>query len=342
MTLTQKIKTKIKENGPISFSEFMKFALYDEIEGFYSHGGAGRKKDFITSPEVGPLFGKIIAEAIDKLWIEFGRPSHFTFLECGAGPGTLAKSILRSQMKCKSALKYIAVESSSQQSQSHPTTIQTLPSMPEEIEIGIIFANELLDNMPFDIFESQDDGSWMEVKVTVENENIAEILIPNNKNAPSYKLGKPNARIPVQREAQRWLKDALAILQNGRIIVIDYAVDSFRYQQKENWLRTYHQHQTNGNPLKNIGQLDITTDVDISQLSEVLPPDSIKTQAQWLQELGIEHYVEKSKQQWKKHAHNPDLSAFEARSAIRESEALTDLSGLGSFKVLEWLLKSSP
>ena len=44
MTLEQKIKTKIKEDGAISFSEFMKFALYDETEGFYSHGGAGRKK----------------------------------------------------------------------------------------------------------------------------------------------------------------------------------------------------------------------------------------------------------------------------------------------------------
>ena len=57
-------------------------------------------------------------------------------------------------------------------------------------------------------------------------------------------------------------------------------------------------------------------------------------------EFAIEHYVEKSKQQWKKHAHNPDLKALEARSAIGESEALTDLSGLGSFKVLEWSVKS--
>ena len=342
MTLEQKIKNKIAENGPISFSKFMTFALYDETEGFYSHGGAGRKKDFITSPEVGPLFGKLIAQAIDKFWIEFGRPSQFTFLECGAGPGTLAKSILRSDMKSRNALEYIAVESSYQQSQEHPSGVQTLSTMPEAVEIGIIFANELLDNMPFDIFESQDDGSWMEAKVTVKDESITEILIPNNKNAPTYSLETPNVRVPVQREAQRWLKDALAILQTGRIIVIDYAVDSFRYHQKQNWLRTYRQHQVNGNPLKDIGQVDITTDLDISQLSEVLPPISIQTQAQWLQDLGIEHYVAQGKKLWKENAHNPDLSALEARSAIGESEALTDISGLGSFKVLEWLLKSSP
>jgi len=340
MILEQKIKAKIKEDGPISFSEFMKFALYDETEGFYAHGGAGRKKDFITSPEVGPIFGKLISRAIDKCWIEFGQPSHFTFLECGAGPGTLAKSILRSQMKCKSALKYIAVESSAQQSQSHPSEVQTLSKMPKEIEIGIIFANELLDNLPFDIFESQNDGSWMEVKITVADQKISETLIPNNESAPPFSLETPKVRVPVQREAQKWLKDASESLHNGRIIVIDYAVESFRFQQKQHWLRTYQQHEIDTQPLANIGQSDITADVDVSQLSEVLPLTSIQTQAEWLRDLGLENQVEMSKQIWKRHAHNPDLIALEARSAIGESEALSDLSGLGSFKVLEWLVKS--
>ena len=242
-------------------------------------------------------------------------------------------------MQCKGALKYIAVESSSQQIQTHPAAVQTLSSMPNEIEVGIIFANELLDNLPFDIFESQNDGSWLEVKITVDDENISEILIPNNEKAPPYKLETPNVRVPVQREAQKWLKDALEILHNGKIIVIDYAVESFESHQKQHWLRTYQQHEVDTHPLKDIGQSDITSDVDISQLARVLPPTSIKTQAQWLRDLGLENQVEKSKQQWKKHAHNPDLTALEARSAIGESEALTDLSGLGSFKVLEWSVK---
>ena len=69
MILEQIIRQKILEEGPISFSEFMAFALYDKDNGFYSHGGAGRRKDFITSPEVGPLFGKLIAKSIDRCWI---------------------------------------------------------------------------------------------------------------------------------------------------------------------------------------------------------------------------------------------------------------------------------
>ena len=93
-----------------------------------------------------------------------------------------------------------------------------------------------------------------------------------------YILETPKVRVPVQREAQG--QDASESLHNGRIIAIDYAVESFRSQQKQHWLRTYQQHERNTQPLKNIGQSDITTDVDISQLAEVLPPTSIQTQAE--------------------------------------------------------------
>lgn len=339
MTLEQRIINKITEEGPISFSEFMQMSLYDETQGFYSQGGAGRRKDFITSPEVGPLFGKFVAKAIDKCWFDFNSPSEFTFLECGAGTGTLAKSILRSQLECKDALKYITVETSFQQSLEHPSSVQVLQSMPEKIEKGIIFANELLDNLPFDIFESQENGSWMEVKIGLENEAIAEKLVPVNEIYPSFKLNTANIRVPIQRKAQEWLKQASTILQNGRIVIIDYAVEDFRYNQKKNWLRAYKQHEQQNDPLKNIGSSDITSDVDLYQLSEILVPTSIQNQDEWLRGLGLNDHLEKSRRQWKENAHNPDLAALEARSAIRESEALTDPSGLGSFKVVEWLLK---
>ena len=126
----------------------------------------------------------------------------------------------------------------------------------------------------------------------------------------------------------------------SEFVQFNLTVIRFESQQKQHWLRTYQQHEVDTHPLKDIGQSDITTDVDISQLARVVPPTSIRTQAQWLLDLGLESLVEKSKQQWKMQAHNPDLKALEARSAIGESEALTDLSGLGSFKVLEWSVKS--
>ncbi|MGZ7007027.1 MAG: SAM-dependent methyltransferase, partial [Ilumatobacteraceae bacterium] len=80
--------------GALRFDEFMRIALYGD-HGFYTTGGqAGRRGDFITSPEVGPLFGAVLARWIDAEWHLLGEPDDFTIVECGAGPGTLARSVL--------------------------------------------------------------------------------------------------------------------------------------------------------------------------------------------------------------------------------------------------------
>ena len=74
----------------------MELALYG-AEGFYTKadgGSAGRRGDFITSPEVGPLFGAVIARYLDAEWKRIGRPDVFTVVDAGAGPGTLARSVL--------------------------------------------------------------------------------------------------------------------------------------------------------------------------------------------------------------------------------------------------------
>ena len=342
MILEQIIRQKILEEGPISFSEFMAFALYDKDNGFYSHGGAGRRKDFITSPEVGPLFGKLIAKSIDRCWEEFDRPSNFTFLECGAGPGTLARSILRSEMKCASYLDYVTVEPSERQRQKHPSSVLALSEMPDEIGIGMIFANELLDNLPFDIFQSQKNGTWLEVKVGLEGSTFCEELFPSTeKKRPQFTIDKDNVRVPLQLAAQEWVERSLKILKNGRIIIVDYTVPGFENHEKKNWLRTYQQHEIINDPFTKVGLSDITSDVDLSQLTKVKEPTSIQNQAEWLQKLGLEDQLKESKKIWKQNAHNPSISAIEARSAIGESEALIDPDGLGAFKVVEWLVESN-
>ena len=67
------------DGGAIRFDEFVNLALYGD-RGFYTRsdhpGHAGRRGDFITSPEVGPLFGTVMARALDSWWHELGRPDH--------------------------------------------------------------------------------------------------------------------------------------------------------------------------------------------------------------------------------------------------------------------------
>src|SRR3954469_20226494 len=98
-------------HGPIGFDEYVDHPLYAPGLAFYAGGGgAGRRRDFLTSPEVGPLFGAIIARALDAWWEELGRPARLPVVEAGAGPGTLARTILAARPACLDALDLVLVE----------------------------------------------------------------------------------------------------------------------------------------------------------------------------------------------------------------------------------------
>jgi len=76
--LPSRLADAIRSSGAIPFSAFMAAALYDDAGGFYARGGrAGRRGDFVTSPEVGPLFGTVLGRALDEWWDELGQPAPF-------------------------------------------------------------------------------------------------------------------------------------------------------------------------------------------------------------------------------------------------------------------------
>jgi SAM-dependent MidA family methyltransferase len=82
----ERIHRAIARHGPLSFDRFMDLALYDPDQGFYSRSGSvGRRGDFLTSPEVGPLFGAVVARALDHWWRDLGEPNPFMVIEAGAG-----------------------------------------------------------------------------------------------------------------------------------------------------------------------------------------------------------------------------------------------------------------
>lgn len=316
----------------------MSLALYGE-DGFYtSTGRAGRRGDFITSPEVGPLFGAVIARYLDNVWSKLGSPIGFTVVEAGAGPGTLARSVLAAAPQCLVNGTYVAVEISASQRASHPEGVTSVAQMPDPIENGVIIANELFDNLPFDLWV-YDDG-WREAYVVSTGANFSEVLM--NKPVPSCLPSRAalGARAPVQTAAGQWLNDALNTLQHGTILAFDYCTTltaeavSMPWRQ---WLRTYAAHERGVHYLKNVGEQDITTQVLIDQLSLAKEPDTIRSQAQFLQLWDIDAMVEEGKRAWEAAASAPSLAAMKMRSRIAESEALLDPTGLGNFTVLEWV-----
>ncbi len=309
-------------------------ALYEPGLGFYETGGAaGRRGDFLTSPEVGPLFGAVVARALDCWWRELGEPATFTVVEAGAGRGTLAKAILAAGPDCANALRYVAVERSRALRAGHPESVESAVAMPADPFAGVVLANELLDNLPFGLLERRDDD-WAEVRVTAE---LVETLVPVG-DAPEVDLAPDTpvgGRIPTQRACRAWVDHGRRLVTRGRVVVVDYAdaTPSMARRPWTDWVRTYRGHGRGGHPLADLGGQDVTCEVAVDQLP---PPTSDRSQADFLRAHGIDDLTGEARRAWEARAHIGDLQALTHRSRVGESAALTDPGGLGGFRVLEW------
>ena len=328
--------TAAESSGPVRFDHYVDRCLYDAMTGFYAVSGeaGGRHGDFITSPEVGSLFGAVLARYLDGVWAELGRPDEFHVVEAGAGRGALAKSILAAVPECGAALHYRTVERSARlrdrQRELLGERVELSDELPAHPIIGVVLANELLDNLAVRIVQRTAVG-WSELFVADEG----EVLIPCDDPPAPVRDGAPAVgdRAPWCEQAASWVDDALGLLQQGRLLAIDYGVGHTAELAGREWLRTYRHHVRGSDPLVDPGSADITVDVPFDQLP---PPTSLETQAQFLHRYGIEELVEQGRRVWQERAHIGDLAAIAARSRVTEAEALLDATGLGGFLVAEW------
>ena len=328
--------------GAIPFSEYMRLALYGE-GGFYTTGGrAGRRGgDFITSPEVGPLFGTVIARALDAWWKELGSPSRFDVVECGAGPGTLARSILAAQPECLGAMHYVAVEISASQRALHPQGVESSETMPDGPITGVILANELLDNLPFRLFVF--DGSWMEafVSQTSGGQFVEVLRTPDVVPSCLPKTAPLGSRAPIQDAAASWVRDCLSKIDHGRLLLFDYCSTStaeISLTPWREWLRTYRDQGRGTHYLTEPGSQDITTQVMLDQLPSGL---TTSTQVIFLKQWGIDELVREGSDYWESMKHAPDVAAMKMRSRSAETVLLSDNDGLGSFCALNMYLPNN-
>ena len=317
---------------PVRFDEYQHRCLYDPDGGFYSTGGgAGRRGDFITSPEVGPLFGAVIARAVDTWWEASGSPEVFDLVEVGAGRGALTAAILDAGTGCGTALRPVCVEQSAAlrlaASELLGDRAEVRADLPDGTVHGLIVANELLDNLVVRVVERTADG-WAEVWVDGSTEVLRATELEIDLDVP------PGTRLPVHERAAHWVADVLDHLGPGRLVAIDYGVRATAELVGRPWLRTYSGHGRGVDPLQAPGALDITVDVAFDQL----PGDpTITTQRQFLIDNGIDALVEEARAVWHARSHLGDLEAIRARSRVGEADALLDPGGLGAFLVAEWI-----
>ena len=302
-SLEQRLAERIHRGGPIPFDAFVDEALYGD-GGFFARGkGAGRSgHDFVTSPEVGSLFGAVVARSLDRFWDELGVPDPYLVVEAGAGSGRLAADVLRAEPRCASALRYVLVERSAALraeqrdrlvlepledalgpmnplgDSAAPATgvgpiVTSLGELPAVPVTGVMLVNELLDNLPFRVVERRADG-WWEVRVGVVGDAFVEELIPAaSELATEADHVAPGAvpvgtRLPVPTGARDWLQSCALVLQRGVLVVIDYVASAAELVERgeEGWLRTYRHHERGSSPLVAPGDQDITADVPLEYL----------------------------------------------------------------------------
>lgn len=332
------VREHIRVHGPLRYADLVDIALYDPDYGFYASGGrAGRRGDFLTSAEVGPLFGHVVANAIDSEWDRLGQPDQFTFVDFGAGPGTLARAVLAARPRCGEHLRYLAIERSAVQRESHPRGVVSLEALTSEVVgtglVGVIFANELLDNLAFTPVRWRDDTALLAMVVEgADGELVEEFISVPNMDTSHLVSGRS---VVDQTEAGEWVNEMKQVLVEGRLIVVDYA----RLDTSKVDVRTYSEHGRAGDPLAALGTKDITVDLDIEALERFAGPATARAeQREWLAGHGIEALVEQGRTIWERDAAIGGLDALRAKSRLREADSLCDPNGLGGFHVVEWVI----
>jgi SAM-dependent MidA family methyltransferase len=272
-------------------------------------------------------------------WSELGEPSIFEVVECGGADGALAAAINDLDLHCREALRYSVVERST--AARERLKVRRIPhsaALPEQPITGVVFANELLDNIPVSIFEYR-GNAWWEVcyDERTGSETLREVLLATAERLDVL-VESPTSgmRVPLQTEARGWVADAIDAVAVGRVVCIDYArtTAEMAVLEQQEWLRTYRNQLPGMSPFQEPGSQDITCDVAIDQM----PAAALSTQAEFLHRFGIEAFRSEAKRTWEAEVVAGGLKALQARAVLSEIEALVDPAGLGGFTVFEWVV----
>lgn len=317
-SLSEIIKKKINEEGPISFHDFMETALYYPSLGYYtsSTDKIGKQGDYYTSPYLTTVFGNVLAKQLEEMWLLTGKKD-FTIVEYGAGMGSLCADILGQLKHNKEFFKklnYCIIEKSEAMRLKEKKMIApeltnekiSWYSSIEEIPLitGCVLANEVLDNFSVHKVVMKENG-LKEVFVGYEN-GFIEVLKPAHEDLKNYfsqlKIELPNDFCTeVNLQAIDWIKTISSSLSKGFVLTIDYGYPSLELYQSAHRLGTivcYHKHTINDLPYKNIGQQDITAHVNFSALKfwgakHGLNNCGFTNQSQFLLGLGLTEHLRK-------------------------------------------------
>ena len=313
--LTSRIAQEIERGaGWISFERYMEMALYQPGLGYYSAGARklGAEGDFVTAPEISPLFSRCLARQSAEVLAALGGGN---ILELGAGSGVMAADLL-SELAVMESLphRYYILEISADLRVRQQALIESrIPQLRERVVwldtlpknfTGVVLANEVLDAIPVQRFRMRGEQvnalgiAWRLGKLE-ESEVRADVPLQEAVRAVEAAIGHPlpddyeseiNLRIPA------WIASLAELLARGVILLIDYGLPRAQYysaDRSRGTLLCHYRHRFHSNPLINVGLQDIGAWVDFTCVAEAAVDAGLSvagfcTQTHFLIGCGIE------------------------------------------------------
>ncbi len=286
---SERLRDRIAETisqagGVVSFADYMQQALYEPGLGYYMAGAAkfGADGDFVTAPEVSPLFGQALAVQTAEILDDVGG----NVLELGAGSGKLAASVIP-ELAARSDFTYYILEPSAELIQRQEqllslvlpaemmARVQWLDALPDSFT-GVVLANEVMDALPVERFRADPEGlhqMCVADQLASTHRPAGEALI-KAVAALEVDLGSP---IPLGYESEvcllmaPWIHSLEAMLHKGVAILIDYGYPRREYYSDERnngTLACYYRHRMHDDVFFLPGLQDITAHVDFTAVVE--------------------------------------------------------------------------
>lgn len=310
LRVAEKIRFEIKQNGPMSFSRFMEIALFAPGLGYYCVGTEkiGVGGDFVTAPEISPLFAQCLAGYCETVLLEYPQKN---ILELGAGTGRLALEMLRtlSEKGCLPE-RYFILDISPELQQRQRALIEKnapelvsrvewLSELPKKSFDGVIIANEVLDAMPVTIFQRAEQGFQERVVALDQDQFVWEVCPASlllQEAIQALEIEFPvNYYSEINLAVASWISGLKNVLRHGEIILIDYGflrAEYYHPQRATGTLMCHYQQRAHTDPLILTGIQDITAHVDFTAVGKAaeeigLEVSHYSTQAEFLLKNGL-------------------------------------------------------
>ncbi len=281
-------QTIASQGGWIGFDALMALALYTPGLGYYANESAkfgslpyamqaGERvagSDFVTAPEITPLFGQALATQVTQALQITNTTEVWEF---GAGSGALALQLLDSlAAQGQTLTRYTIVDLSGSlrarqqhKLEKYADLVQWVSALPDSLQ-GVVMGNEVLDAMPVKLL-ARVQGVWHERGVALGDDSA---LIWQDRltdlRPPLAIVGEHDYLTEVHSQAEAFIRTLADKLTTGAAFFIDYGFPEQEYYHPQRHMGTvmcHRSHQSDGNALADVGLKDITAHVNFTAMA---------------------------------------------------------------------------